>query len=500
MPKVSYVPLDNRPCNYDFILKAAKVKGIDIITPSEEKLGKFTTYGDIEYIKNWLKSLQDVNYLILSIDMLAYGGLVASRELKLDIDPYGFAEAIREFKKNNNNSKIYAFNIIMRTSISVKDEETYKYWKLINEYSYLAYNKHENFARIRELEEEIPQTILNTYFEARKRNHKINNISIDLVNEGIIDFLILGQEDCDKVGIHLLEQKELLAKIKELGLEEKIMIMPGTDEFGQILFTRVLNDISKMRIGRIVYDNENLKYVVAQYENIPVCETLDLHIKAAGFDVYNVNGEIVLYVITPKLFDDAIWSKNDVFRYLEGVNEQDIYINEELVFYLRNYKTVIFDLCHANGGWKKLMYFLFENNLLHDVCGYTAWNTASNSIGTGLLFYALLYEKNKDEKLFLEFLIERFYDDFLYQSVVRPKINKILQEKGENIYLFKKISHNYNTILYELMEKYGEVIKKSIISRSIKVLENLQVKDYHVECFFPWDRTFEIKVNINVQI
>lgn len=99
MLKIAYIPLDNRPCNYDFILKAAKIKGIDIITPTEEKLGKFTTHGDVEYIRKWLMNLRNVDYLILSIDMLAYGGLIASREMNLNVVPYGFAESIREFKR-----------------------------------------------------------------------------------------------------------------------------------------------------------------------------------------------------------------------------------------------------------------------------------------------------------------------------------------------------------------------------------------------------------------
>jgi len=499
--KIVYIPLDNRPCNYDFILKAAKIKGIDIITPTEEKLGKFTTHGDVEYIRKWLMNLRNVDYLILSIDMLAYGGLIASREMELNVDPYGFAESIREFKKNNSNCKVYAFNIIMRTSISVKDEKTYEYWKLINEYSSLTYNEHENFSRIKELEKIIPKPILDGYLKARRRNHEVNNISVDLVNDGVIDFLVLGQEDCDKIGIHLLEQERLLTRIRELGLEEKIMMMPGADEFGQILFVRVLNDISRMKIGRLVYDNDCLKYVVAQYENIPIYETLDLHIKAAGFDINEVNDQIILYIITPKIFDDIIWIDDDHYKYLEGVKAEDVYINdEELDAYIKNHKIIIFDLCHANGGWKELIYFLSGNDILHEIYGYTAWNTASNSIGTGLLFYALLYEENKDSKLFLEFLIERFYDDFLYQSIVRPKINKILQKEGENIHLFKEFRYNYNMILCELMKKHDEIIKKSILNKPIKILENLQIKDYHIECSFPWNRTFEIKVDVKVQI
>lgn len=49
-------------------------------------------------------------------------------------------------------------------------------------------------------------------------------------------------------------------------------------------------------------------------------------------------------------------------------------------------------------------------------------------------------------------------------------------------------------------EKHDEIIKKSILNKPIKILENLQIKDYHIECSFPWNRTFEIKVDVKVQI
>ncbi|MBL8189936.1 MAG: DUF4127 family protein, partial [Acidobacteria bacterium] len=77
---ITLLPIDDRPAVGQFAQMIGAVADHKVSVPPKELLGRFTTPGDIARIEQWLKS-QDyskTDALIVSVDMLAYGGLVAS--------------------------------------------------------------------------------------------------------------------------------------------------------------------------------------------------------------------------------------------------------------------------------------------------------------------------------------------------------------------------------------------------------------------------------------
>ena len=84
MPKrlrIALVPLDDRPVCLQYPTMMAPLAHAEVVAPPIELLGRFTTPGDTDAIARWLRA-QDwraFDALIVSTDMLAYGGLVASR-------------------------------------------------------------------------------------------------------------------------------------------------------------------------------------------------------------------------------------------------------------------------------------------------------------------------------------------------------------------------------------------------------------------------------------
>ncbi|AGB19342.1 DUF4127 family protein [Thermoanaerobacterium thermosaccharolyticum] len=493
---IAYIPLDDRPCNYDWLIKACKIKKMNIVTPKKEDLGNFVRPGSVQNINNWLREIENIDYLILSIDMLVYGGLIASRNFDIiSLNKDELFSSIKIFKRNNPKAKIYGFSILMRTSISVTNKISQKYYEYINEYSRLIYNEEINTNRINELTKLIPHDLLTSYLNVRKRNHIINMESIELVKEGLLDFLVIGQEDCYKEGIHIIEQNELRNLIDKNFLHDKILLMPGADELGQIMFVRILNDINKMKIGQIIYDSDINKNIIAQYENMSIKETMDLHVKACNFDTDEKNNEYILYIITPRYTDDVLIDKKILLKNAVDTEMKFDYLKK----YINNNKVIIFDLCHANGGFVDLIKYLIENNLLTKLYGYTAWNTASNSIGTGLLFYSLIYEIGKYDfnyKLLLsEFLLERLLDDFVYQRIVRQKVEKLLEDIKVNIYHFHE---DYNNKLVELMKENSINIINLFKCNIINII-GVKSKKIKFICNFPWNRTFEININVEIQ-
>ena len=73
--KIVLLPLDERPCNYNFPAELFSHEDLEIIRP--EKLGFKKKAADRNQIRNFLeRECRDADGLVLSADMLLYGGLV----------------------------------------------------------------------------------------------------------------------------------------------------------------------------------------------------------------------------------------------------------------------------------------------------------------------------------------------------------------------------------------------------------------------------------------
>ena len=117
MKKIMFIPLDERPCNYNFAKYMLEDdSNIELIIPPLDILGMKKTPANYNLLKAFiLNNIKDCYGLILSIDMLLYGGIVPSRlhnntcdELKERLN------LIKEIKNNNPSLVIFAFSLIMR--------------------------------------------------------------------------------------------------------------------------------------------------------------------------------------------------------------------------------------------------------------------------------------------------------------------------------------------------------------------------------------------------
>ena len=86
--KVVFVPLDSRPVSTRLPASLAKLCGWNFVLPPEKMLGGLHKQADSAGILDWLtrKALKDAKKLIISTDLLCYGGLVFSRDKKTDLN------------------------------------------------------------------------------------------------------------------------------------------------------------------------------------------------------------------------------------------------------------------------------------------------------------------------------------------------------------------------------------------------------------------------------
>ena len=503
MLKIGFVPLDDRPCTKDFPNRIARIAQTEVELPPVEALGHFLTPGQPRLIEAWLlEVVPDLDYLIVSIDMLTYGGLIGSRTPRVTKDEaFQHLAVLKKLKERNPRVQFYAWNVLMRISITVHDNLTAKYWEQMNRFSVLwaqaqegTLSEHEQ-ALFTNLQKEIPTIIQDTYFQARERNHQVNHHAIELVEAGIIDTLILCQEDAHPIGPHKLEQRRLLDKIHPTHLNQKIFLHPGADESGLNLLARAFCDYyqQKPTIALEFYP-EQARSSVPIFEDVPLGESVVSHSLASGLNVDQGQGTLW----------GAVYGPSDTAQGLEvWQQKEDQPLSEATLKELwdattdhrrRGIYPILFDVRTPNGSHPPLLGFLQgkDTSLL---ASYAGWNTAGNTIGTALahgIIYALAKSTGHlDEMAQKEFMVERILDDYAYQKIVRDELGELILQNPQ-----WGTRHQLNT---EGWESLNTLVQERLQSWADDYLEKYNLPPVTVQASLPWPRIFEVKIQVRLR-
>ena len=139
--KIAMIPIDNRPVCYNLPKEIAAIDSdLELFLPDKILLGGLKSFADIDGIFHWLDKLDGLDAIIVSLDTIAYGGLISSRRSRSSFEEVqAKMDRFRE-KLNLYSGKVYAFSSIMRISNNNVNEEEKEYWDKygtqIFEYSY----------------------------------------------------------------------------------------------------------------------------------------------------------------------------------------------------------------------------------------------------------------------------------------------------------------------------------------------------------------------------
>ena len=181
--RVLLVPLDDRPPCLQFTVEMGKIADAEVVAPPMELLGVFTTPGQSDRIVEWLKAqdLKSFDAAIISLDMAAYGGLVAMRRYGDTTAETALRriEVLREMKKRAPKLPVYAQSVIMRLAPTGDGKnEAYREklarWAEISPYA-------ESKIETAKLERDIPADVLTDYKKARMRDLEVNLKAIEMV-------------------------------------------------------------------------------------------------------------------------------------------------------------------------------------------------------------------------------------------------------------------------------------------------------------------------------
>ena len=483
---IGFLPLDTRPCTYDFPIELAQIYGAKILYPDRNILANFRDEPNMDKIRSWLVETSDkCNALVVSIEQLVYGGLIQAREAKINADEFDKAlNLLRDIKKKHPDMPIYISNVLMRTSTSAFDADSLKWWQKISEYSnayYRSMTSKNTDAKLElaKLENEIPKKVLDTFLRSRKLNHELNLKCIQLVSDGIADYLQICQEDSTAEGMQCFEQKELMETIFKNGCANKISMANGTDEAGSEILMRAL--CSQGSSAKIVWLGENTNFT-AKYEDRPFVENLNAHMKA--LNIKNASdSQNVICIFTPKK-EQGDYALNS-FEGYQAYTDDEIDNMAQIIyeFIAQGKHIFLLDVESANGGNPIFLTSLAKKIPILNLYGYSAWNTASNSLGTLL---AQLFAGNGENSVANKnFTAERIIDDCVYQSTVRIISKTKLESVGANTMNISDVDAARQLVADSFVENADLI--RNIFAGSICAFD----------ISLRWPRLFEISIRIN---
>lgn len=491
--KIIYIPLDNRPVCLSYVAQTVTAAGYELITPPKKALASNKRLGNPEAMWRWLNTVApEAKAAVVATDSLIYGGLVASRlHHESDEKLFDRVSKFSQLKADNPNLKIYGFSTFMRTPrqsfgnieppyYSVYGPGIFALSQLYDKEDIQPLTKEETASK-NDLLRRLPQNYLNDWFERRQRNYQINLKLSNLARNKTFHYLAIGKDDDAPLSQTHMESRHLSAATFDLS-DNHFQILPGVDQLGLLLLTRTITELNNERpLVHVIYSEGSGKQTLPLYSDQRLASSIPDQVQALGGSVTALPGEadLILAVNTPfegitkdstaddNLFFSSVYNK----RFVKEISE----------FVEKNYQVALADVSYANGADNGFMQELSKNKLLSRLVAYSGWNTADNTVGYALSQGVLA--KKMSEKAKNTLLQVRYFDDWLYQANIRPTLSHIIDKYDLN--LKYDLGNYYDDIVASANKLYEHQVKKDPF---------LEFVEYKVD--FPWNRLFEVNINI----
>jgi len=496
--RIGLLPLDERPVNTRYPAMIARIAGIELQLPPAEVLPAIRQPARCDDLAVWLHDIApDVDALIVSCELLGYGGLIASRISDDTASTIiGRLDLLRTIRRQHPHLSIFGFNVITRVSNADNAFEEPAYWA---EYGTRLYRLSQRLDQqtqglatadeVAALHAEIPASYSRDFLVRRFRNHTVNQAVLQLLADGVFDLLVLSSDDTSPYGLPSREKRWLAEWAMRLGLGGRLLMYPGADEVGCALLARLIN-MAQGRTPRcaVQYAVPGGAQVVAPYEDGPVQTTVERQVRAVGGVPVGDDGDLWV-VVNPPVPRRSEWHPDHAaHERAERVAHLQAMVERAQHHQAAGQAVIVADVAYPNGADPVLIDLLRTQIDLTKLAAYGAWNTAGNTIGTALAqgCAALLIETPAQRLAHEQFLLHRFLEDWGYQHLVRTEVRDWLQAR---------------TGLREPTAAQLDITAAFIEARLQALLADLPPFAQHY-CIvggsvrLPWQRTFEVDFEV----
>jgi Protein of unknown function (DUF4127) len=480
------LPVDGRPVVRTQVQQLVALAGWELRCPEIAQLGHFRAPAHRGHLADWLRAqAPQADGWVLSIDMLVYGGLIPSRFIPDEGDALLSRLALlTELKQLKPAAPLTAFAATMRLSNNCHNEEEKTYWnphgKDLWAWSFYsdrldASGDAEDQQRAEAAAARIPEAIRDDYLATRARNFRINLALLDFVQDGVIDRLVLPQDDTAAYGFNIAERRLLQTEVLLRGLQDRVLIYPGADE---VMHTLSAWTVAKLRgdaplLLRIrPTDPAHWQDLHPLYEDRALPDSLQAQMQAVGA-LEQEQGADALLLVHSQGSAQGDWAMRVPLRERPGVQPA---LWKELGE-LPELPVAVADVAYANGGDPAFVTELAGHIPLPQLIGYAGWNTASNRLGS-LLAQLVLARGSWHSAANRAVLALRLAEDLQWQAVLRQRLRDALDEvrtePAELAAAAEVLMLDVGNAWLEA-EGFGERIQKA---------------------WLPWQRSFEIGLDV----
>lgn len=500
MNKILYLPLDERPCNWTFPKELFSTSEVEITAIPENLKGYKKRGSDVNLVRKFVKeNAKKANGLVISLDMLIYGGLIPSRlhyETKETL--LERLTVLEEIKREMPELKIFGYATIMRCPTYNSSDEEHDYYQYYgrNIFDYGVYTHKQSLGIIGEAELKalnelnIPQAYLDDFVNRRIVNREVNLAIIDFVKRGIIDFLVIPQDDSGPYGFTASDQEIIRKKVKSENLTDKIYLYPGADEVGSVLIARMTNEIRGLKPKiYIKYPGPTCGTITPLIEDRYLDITVRYQILASGGLIVTSVAECdaILYVHASADIPLTSLIPTPPSRGVTVlINSVEAFEFLEYAYKVLKKPVMIADVTYDNGSNLEVFDKLSLKDMVFDVASYAGWNTSSNTIGSAVAI-GMAYLNYGRTKHHLDILVTRYLEDIAFGGYVREIVwYEMLPNLPEYSYYDTKDHQGF----------MSELVKTEIIKFVENNMPTLK-KHYEIEKLsLPWKRLYEIDLKV----
>ena len=496
------LPLDGRPPCTKFVSDLGLLASVKVILPPNVLLGNYTEPAQRNALVNWLnENIENADSAIISSDLLIHGGLVGSRiPIGTFDDENAFLNYLELLHKNNSDKSIYVFSIIPRLLIADQlIPDSWWQWHLMRWAALQdiqdTFGDPLSFKELQRFVDEIPPEIIDKYTALYRNNNNFNHKLLDTAIKNNIGMLIIGQDDGQPFGLPNRNRNRALFYLEHNNLLTKYHTTRGADELGCLVLAADRNQKWQYSPKIFVeYSSPRVADIIMPFMSCSVGETVNEKIAIIGGKPVDdpLQADFILYV----------HCGNDTTADLQKTAShlKDLIIGKTPV--------ALVDLS-ANYDIKETIFpHLINNNTpLVRLAAFAGWNTVSNSVGTAVAQASIFtgQKKRLPERdlpslyaLNLQFNLDRFFDDWVYQKAMHYKLAKLLKIREMDPYAL-----DYDTL------KVSKFIKNEIqVYKNTLFYDNLcrypfysdDANDYYlssinIDITLPWERIFEVSLS-----